>query len=174
MSTREPLPGVTGHPMPLPQLRRQCGEEHCLPPLLLTPMTGSTSPLVAPGLSLQVPASKVTLDENIYNTLPSNCRAFVCKRQDNEQLGPLKMATPAPYTAVCGKTCTGSSSTAWTKSLDTGYCYYVQTTAISGTNAATYCGASPGVNYIASATRAHVKSDLENAGRFFQRSFLSS
>ena len=74
------------------------------------------------------------------------------------------MATPAPYTALCGKTCTGT--TAWMKSLDTGYCYKALKPAASTATSSisTYCAASPGTNIITGATLAHVKSELENAG----------
>ena len=97
------------------------------------------------------------------NIIHFNWRAFVCKRQDNAQLGPLKKAIPTPYTAACRKKCKGNAGTAWTKSLDTGYCYYVQTTTQQYTNAKTYCGET-GVNYISNAKLAHVKSQMENAG----------
>ena len=94
------------------------------------------------------------------NILHFNCRGFVCKRQDNAQLGPLKKATPAPYTALCGKTCTG-----WTKSLDTGYCYLKQTVAASAaTTAAPFCS-SGGTSSLDKAFQAYVKSPLENAGK---------
>ena len=73
------------------------------------------------------------------------------------------MATPAPYTTACGKKCSRNAGTAWTKSLDTGYCYYVQTETQQYTNAKTYCGTT-GVNYISDAKLAHVKSQMENAG----------
>ena len=75
------------------------------------------------------------------------------------------MATPTPYTALCGKKCTGSDSVEWTKSLDTGKCYKATTvTSIAMTAVSTQCSASPGTSYISGAKLAGVSSELENAG----------
>ena len=98
------------------------------------------------------------------NIIHFNCRAFVCKRQDNAQLGPLKKATPLTYTALCRKTCKGADGVAWTKSLDTGYCYKATTTGSAAIGTNEYCSGSPGASYISTAKYAIVKSELQNAG----------
>ena len=94
-------------------------------------------------------------------------RQYICKKQDKDQLGPLKLPTPTYYGTSYG--CGTCSGTDWGfakdtyPSLDTGKCYKAVTaTTNKAADAKTACATSPAG--ITSATLATITSPLENAG----------
>ena len=96
-----------------------------------------------------------------------HCRQYICKKQDKDQLGPLKLPTPTYYGTSYG--CGTCSGTDWGfakdtyPSLDTGKCYKAVTaTTNKAADAKTACATSPAG--ITSATLATITSPLENAG----------
>ena len=90
-------------------------------------------------------------------------RQYICKKQDKDQLGPMKLPTPTNYGTSLG--CGKCSGTDWGfakdthPSLDTGKCYKATTT-----NAQSTIALAKALCVGTSAALATITSPLENAG----------